>query len=59
VGAAVGGFVGGLAGGWVGGQVGNAIGSTINDLRHGDIGSIGEAAKETGKKILKSLNPFG
>ncbi|GAA1355910.1 hypothetical protein GCM10009596_04000 [Arthrobacter rhombi] len=58
VGAAVGGFLGGLAGGYVGGVVGNAIGSTINDIRHGDIGSVGEAVKDTGKKVLSSLNPF-
>lgn len=58
VGAAVGGFVGGLAGGWLGGTVGNAIGSTINDIRHGDIGSVGEAVMDTGKKVLSSLNPF-
>lgn len=58
VGAAVGGFLGGLAGGYVGGVVGNAIGSTINDIRHGDIGSVGEAVADTGKKVLSSLNPF-
>ncbi|WP_417217598.1 hypothetical protein [Arthrobacter sp.] len=58
VGAAVGGFLGGLAGGYVGGVVGNAIGSTINDIRHGDIGSVGEAVGSTLKDIGSSLNPF-
>lgn len=58
VGAAVGGIVGGMIGGYVGGEVGGAVGSTINDIRHGDVGSVGEAAKDVGKKVFSSLNPF-
>ncbi|MEE1621786.1 hypothetical protein ACQ3I4_09805 [Zafaria sp. Z1313] len=58
VGAAVGGFLGGLAGGWIGGEIGEAVGGAINDLRHGDVGSLGEAAVDAGKKVLSSLNPF-
>jgi hypothetical protein len=58
VGAAVGGFVGGMVGGWVGGEIGSAVGGAINDLRHGDVGSLGEAAVDAGKKVLSSLNPF-
>ncbi|WP_372698989.1 hypothetical protein [Arthrobacter sp. JSM 101049] len=58
VGAAIGGFVGGMAGGWLGGIVGGAVGSTINDIRHGDIGSVGEAVGGTLKDIGSSLNPF-
>ncbi|WP_102158198.1 hypothetical protein [Zhihengliuella halotolerans] len=67
VGAAVGGFVGGLAGGWLGGKVGGWAGGMINDFRHSEtaekivdgVKDLGSKAVDTGKKVLKSLNPFG